>query len=164
MSISNPKKEIKDLIRNLPTTNAYSRSRVYVCCDRAGVCVCEGEWGMNKKMTEKHDEREIEIQWIGEGEGSGTRDVLLLRERKGGRGIYNELVILQGLCTRPCTYPMIFCLYVYCLLPSMWVGVYLYGGVYMSVCACIMCLCVVLVFLRVYVCVIEYVFTTLGVN
>ena len=97
MSRNNPKKEIKDLIRNLSTTNAYSRSRVYVCCDKRG-CVCEGEVGMSKKMTEKHDERERERQWIGEGEGTGTRDVLL-RERRGGRGMCNESVILQGVCT-----------------------------------------------------------------
>ena len=32
--------------------------------------MCEGEVGMNKKMTEKHGERER--QWIGEGEGTGT--------------------------------------------------------------------------------------------
>ena len=117
---NNPKNEIKDLIRNLSTTNAYSRSRVYVCCDKRG-CVCEGELGLNKKMTEKHDERER--QWIGEGEGTGTRDVLL-RERRGGRGICNESGI-----TRACTYPMIFCLYVCaCYLAYAWA--YTYMGVH----------------------------------
>ena len=41
MSLHNPKKEIKDLIRNISTTYAYSRSGLFVCCDRGDVCARE---------------------------------------------------------------------------------------------------------------------------
>ena len=81
MSLHNPKKEINDLIRNISTTYAYSRSRLFVCCDRGDVCV---------------------------------------RGRKGD---------FLPVCV--------------CLLPCMWMGVYLYGCVYECLCVCVcVCLCV----------------------